>query len=150
MLALGTFPTSNPLRELLGCAMESNVFSKSTDPLKHVILIAEDEEVLRMILTDFLGDAGFVVVEAANAADALAVLDSKLVDLVFTDIQMPGVMDGIALAAWLLTHRPGLPVILTSGRAKPFLDGSNPKQRRFISKPYALDELEKQIRNLLH
>lgn len=118
----------------------------------HVILVAEDDERIRVLVADYLQDAGFKVIEAFNAANALTLIDSRgPIDLIFSDIQMPGEMDGDALAQWLHHHWPRIPVILTSGSdaIRPFIDPRS-KHRRFIRKPYALPELERQIRDLLH
>jgi two-component system, response regulator PdtaR len=112
-----------------------------------VILVAEDEAGIREVVAEFLSDSGFNVVEAPDAASALSLIQSQQVDLVFSDINMPGAMQGDSLADWLSTHRPTLPVILTSGVEKPTLRG---RARRFIRKPYLLLEVEHQIRELLH
>ena len=112
-----------------------------------VILVAEDEAGIREIVAEFLSDSGFKVVEAPNAEAALELIQSRPVDLVFSDVNMPGAMQGDTLADWLSTHRPTLPVILTSGVEKPTLRG---RARRFIRKPYLLLDVEHQIRELLH
>lgn len=112
-----------------------------------VILVAEDETLIRTLISEHLTDSGFKVMEAPNAAEALTLIESQAVDLVFTDVNMPGAMQGDSLADWLSTHRPSLPVIVTSGMAKPALRG---RSRRFIRKPYSLVDLEHQIRELLH
>jgi two-component system, response regulator PdtaR len=62
------------------------------DPI--VIIVTEDESALRMLATEVLAEAGYTVVEAARADDALAIMKSRSVDLLFTDVQMPGSMDG--------------------------------------------------------
>lgn len=81
--------------------------------MSHVILIAEDEELVRILVVEYLKDVGFKVIEAANAAHALAVInEAGPIDLVFTDIQMPGELDGQGLAHWLQQHRPDVPVLL--------------------------------------
>lgn len=112
-----------------------------------VILVAEDEAGIREVIAEFLSDSGFKVVEAPNAKAALDLIESRQIDLVFSDVNMPGSMQGDSLADWLSTNRPTLPVILTSGVEKPTLRG---RARRFIRKPYLLLELEHQIRELLH
>ena len=118
--------------------------------MSHIILIAEDEELIRMLIAEYLQDAGFKVIEAFNAAHALALInEAGLIDLLFTDIQMPGEMDGHALAQWVQRHWPDIPVLLTSGADRSFTDLSS-KHRRFIPKPYALPEVERHIRELLH
>jgi CheY-like chemotaxis protein len=112
------------------------------------ILIVEDELLTRIAAAEFLRDCGFTVMEAANAAEARLLVSSKaIVDLVFTDIQMPGDMDGRSLAGWLAREKPKLPVILTSARLEG--DAYSRGQRRFVRKPYLLSDIEKQIRELL-
>ena len=112
-----------------------------------VILVAEDEAGIRAIVAEYLSDSGFRVVEAPNAEAALNLIKSREIDLVFSDVNMPGGMQGDSLADWLSTNRPTLPVILTSGVGKPTLHG---RARRFIRKPYLLLDVEHQIRELLH
>jgi CheY-like chemotaxis protein len=81
-----------------------------------VVLVVEDEAFIRFDVADMLRDGGLEVMEAANAQEALAVLGSGgRIDLVFSDIQMPGPMNGLGLAAHIMANRPDLPVILTSG-----------------------------------
>lgn len=80
------------------------------------ILIVDDEPVIRGLLYDYLSEAGFraVAVECGDAAARL--LDQNTnIDLVFSDVQMPGTLDGFGLARWVKEHRPGLPVLLASG-----------------------------------
>ena len=80
------------------------------------VLVVEDETLIRLLASDSLRDEGFDVVTAASAADAIAVLESgDRVDFVFTDVTMPGAMNGVGLANWIRIHRPGLPVAITSG-----------------------------------
>lgn len=117
--------------------------------MNHVILIVEDEEIIRILVVEYLQDAGFKVIEAVHGAHALVEISkADRVDLVFTDVHMPGEMDGHALAKWLEQHRPAVPVLLTSGVDRPAVMAS--KLRRFIPKPYALPEVERHIRELLH
>src|SRR4051812_45793079 len=81
-----------------------------------VILVVEDELLIRMALAEFLEDSGFHVVEAGSAAEAIAIVESNpRIALVFSDVVMPGGMDGFGLAGWLDANRPGLPVMMTSG-----------------------------------
>ncbi|HEY6457736.1 MAG TPA: response regulator [Steroidobacteraceae bacterium] len=114
-----------------------------------VILVVEDTEELRSCVAEYFRVVGFDVVAAENAGDALAAIDSGIhVDLVFTDINMPGAIDGMGLARWLSAHRPLLPIILTSGDPRPELEGSAPHYH-FVRKPYSLDELEHDIRQMV-
>lgn len=86
----------------------------------NTILVVEDEALIRLYVADYLKDSGFKVVEAADGTTALEILQSdERVDLVFTDITLPGVTDGLALAQWVRRRKPGLPVILTSGKVTP-------------------------------
>jgi len=121
---------------------------EDTTATRPCILIVEDEVLTRIAAAEFLRDCGFSVIEAANAEEARLVLASRAhVDLVFTDIQMPGDMDGRSLAGWLARQKPNLPVILTSARLEG--DAVSRGQRRFVRKPYHLSDIEKQIRELL-
>jgi CheY-like chemotaxis protein len=115
-----------------------------------VILIVEDEVIIRSVVSEYLRDCAFTVIEAANAAEAVAVLSTQTdIDLVFSDITMPGAMDGLGLARWIHEKRAEIPILLTSGAA-PMLNASGPfTDERFIRKPYLLEEIEDQIRSLL-
>ena len=98
------------------------------------ILIVEDEPLVRAVLAENLRDAGFSVVEATNAGEALAYIGAASpVDLVFSDVRMPGPLDGIALARQLKTTHPLLPVILTSSEPG---SGNISDLGPFIQKPY--------------
>jgi DNA-binding NtrC family response regulator len=113
------------------------------------ILVVEDTADLRSCVSAYFRLAGFAVVATVNAQDALAAIDSGIhIDLVFTDVNMPGAMDGMGLAHWLSVIRPGLPIILTSGESRPELKRWTPG-RRFVHKPYLLDALEQDIRELI-
>jgi CheY-like chemotaxis protein len=114
-----------------------------------VILLVEDTEDLRSSVAEYFRIVGFDVVATENAGDALAAIDSGIrIDLVFSDINMPGAMDGMALARWLTVNRPLVPIILTSGEARPELERSVPHYR-FVRKPYSLGALEHDIRQLV-
>lgn len=106
---------------------------------KPVVLVVEDEAMIRLALSDYLQDCGFVVLDVGNAAEAIAALETKAfaVDVVLTDVRMPGEMDGFGLARWIRQHRPGLPVLITTGdktRAETVVDlcEKNP----IITKPH--------------
>lgn len=106
-----------------------------TSSLLHV-LVVEDQTSIREMLADELRCAGLIVTEAASADEALRLYQTLAqVDLVFTDVQMPGSLDGLALADTLSAIDPDLPVIVTSGAIGPeSVDG----RFRFIAKPYRL------------
>ncbi|MGI4797693.1 MAG: response regulator [Janthinobacterium lividum] len=106
------------------------------------ILVVDDEEPIREMLGWMLGDAGHVVYEASNGADALSFLRSQQrVDMVLSDINMPG-MDGLELCSRVTAEWPGLPVLLISGRPPPA------GVRAFIAKPFRWDVLATAIATL--
>src|ERR1700741_695356 len=77
---------------------------------QETILVVEDEVLVRMPISQYLRDCGYRVIEAANAQEAVTVLshEETVVDVVFTDIEMPGALDGFGLAKWVREHRPGV------------------------------------------
>lgn len=105
------------------------------------ILVVEDETLIRLIAADALEESGFKVLEACNAAEALTLLDEHgEVAVLFTDINMPGEMDGLALARHVARERPEIKVIITSG--KQWLDSSSlPDEGMFLPKPYRPSQL---------
>ena len=114
---------------------------------KAAILVVEDEVLVRSVVAEYLRDAGFTVVEAGNAAEAMALVASQIpVDIVFTDIQLGDGPDGLSLADWIDAHSAGLPVLLTSGA---FVPRGASGVRPFISKPYVYLQLERRLRALL-
>ena len=99
------------------------------------VLIVEDELILRMRAVDIVEDAGFNAVEAVNADEALAILDARSdIALLFTDIQMPGSMDGLKLAHALSNRWPPIKIIIVSGQIK-LTEAETPINSRFFGKP---------------
>src|SRR4030081_729799 len=99
------------------------------------ILVVEDEMLLRMRAVDMVEDAGFAAVEAINADDALAILESRSdIELLFTDIQMPGSMDGLNPASAVHEPWPAIMIILVSGQLK-LNDDDKPADNRLFGKP---------------
>ncbi len=108
----------------------------STFPL---VLIVEDEPFVREIAVAAIQDAGFEVVEAANAQEAVAILNSRSdVGVLFTDVDMPGKLDGLGLARLVHEQWPAIRLVVTSGRSLP---GPVPDDGRFMAKPYSLQTL---------
>jgi CheY-like chemotaxis protein len=108
-----------------------------------VVLVVDDEVVLRMAVCAHLREAGFVVIEAVDAEEAVELLGAnRSIALVFSDINMPGAVDGDDLAAWIASRYPGIKVLLTSGIVR---QGGPP----FIGKPYSFIELQHRIEAML-
>ena len=108
----------------------------STDlPEVPKVLVVEDEMMLRMRAVDIVEDAGFSPVQAVDADQALSILESRSdISLLFTDIQMPGSMDGLKLAHAVHDRWPAIKIILVSGQVKPS-DAEKPEDSRFFGKP---------------
>jgi CheY-like chemotaxis protein len=101
------------------------------------ILVIEDDVLVRALVADGLREAGFTVIEASNADDALAyVTAGGEVDLVFSDIRMPGSLSGLELARQLREGYPSLPIILTSGSHGP---DSADRLGMYLPKPYNIE-----------
>lgn len=97
----------------------TNTAATSLEPQASTILVVEDEVLIRMTISQYLRDCGYRVVEAANADEALQVLQSNIaIDVVFTDVEIPGSMDGFALAKWVRENRKGLDVVLAASPAR--------------------------------
>jgi CheY-like chemotaxis protein len=113
-----------------------------------VVLIVEDEFLLRMDAVDMIEAAGFDVVDAANADEAIAILESRFdITVVFTDIQMPGSMDGLKLAQAVRGRWPPIKIIATSGRVS-VTEEDLPEGGRFLAKPYSPTQVTGVLREL--
>ena len=114
-----------------------------------VVLVVEDEVLIRLVLADWLRECGMDCLEAADADEALQTLQSDCdIDLVFTDIRMPGKLNGLDLAKWMREQRPYTPVILASAHRPP-ADGSALADVPFFNKPYDLAAVTARIRDLV-
>lgn len=112
------------------------------------VLVVEDEPLLRMMAIDVVEDAGFEAIEAANADDAVALLEEHDdIAIIFTDIDMPGTMDGMKLAAAACDRWPPIRVIVTSGH-RSAADISLPKGAVFFAKPYDIDKVTAQLQRM--
>ena len=110
------------------------------------VLVVEDDYLVRAVAVAHLQECGFSIVEAQTADEAMLILqEDRSIAAVFSDVQMPGRMDGIGLAQWLARKCPKIKVLLTSGR----MDPNAPREWRFLAKPYKLEEMERVLRNLL-
>ncbi|RUW89862.1 response regulator [Mesorhizobium sp. M7A.F.Ca.US.011.01.1.1] len=118
---------------------------------RHVILVVEDEIIIRMDTAEQLREMGFEVVEASHAAEALQVFQSHIpVSLLFTDVQMPGAMNGLSLANWTLQNRPGVVVSITSGSEEMLAKARAIRDKQLVfSKPYDAKVIGRFFLNLL-
>ena len=110
-----------------------------------VILLVEDEVLIRIFEADLLQDAGFEVIEAANADEALRELENRPdVQVLFTDIHMPGTLGGLELACRVHERWPGIELLIASGRLRLGPD-EIPDSARFLSKPFEPRHLIQQL-----
>ena len=126
------------------------MFANLEPELKQVIIVAEDELLVRMFACALLTDAGYDVVEAQHADEAIAVLEDRApgVHALFTDVHMPGSMDGMALAHLTLRRWPWLALLIASGRARP-REEDLPRGSRFLPKPYEAHHVIGHLREML-
>ena len=115
-----------------------------------VVLVAEDEWVIRCCIAETLADAGFEVIEAEHGESALDALQRHApdIDVLFTDIRLPGNVDGLELAKRARALIPGLAVLIGSGNARPSPDDV-PPGAKFLPKPYSFRSIPAQVGALL-
>jgi|SRR5471030_106391 CheY-like chemotaxis protein len=116
---------------------------------RSAILVVEDDPLIRMVAVDIVEDLGFPTCEASGAEEAIQVLESRRdVFAVFTDINMPGSMNGVELSRYVKQRWPSLAVIVTSGRI-PAYGVALPKGCAFLPKPYRGAQLAQQLQQLV-
>jgi two-component system, response regulator PdtaR len=114
-----------------------------------VVLIVEDEFLVRMDTGAALETAGFDVIEAGDADEAIAILSARNdIRLIFTDVHMPGSMDGLKLVHFIRDRWPPVKVVATSGHAR-VTDSDLPEGVRFVPKPYSAAEITATLRELI-
>jgi CheY-like chemotaxis protein len=116
------------------------------------ILVVDDEILIRLVIAEYLRDCGYKVIEAAHADEALLVLgqSERSVDVVFTDVEMPGSMDGFALARWVRANRPDVDVILAGSIHRSVQAASDLcDQQDHVPKPYDPHSVRDRIYRLL-
>jgi CheY-like chemotaxis protein len=126
--------------------------SPQSDPLPNrepaTVLVVEDEVLIRLMIAQELRGAGFTVIEAVNANEALAVLKTPTkIDALMTDIRLPGSMDGVRLATLVRTAWPQVKIIIASAYAPDTLAPG--MKGTFIGKPYHPDKVIERLRKLL-
>ncbi|MES2289833.1 MAG: response regulator [Pseudomonadota bacterium] len=121
-----------------------------SDPCDTTIIVVDDEALIRMHGASMLEDAGYSVVEAANADEAIAILEGTTdVRLLFSDVDMPGSMNGVALAEVVHARWPNVRLLLTSGHHH-IANAQLPDDGRFIPKPYSQKAVVREVNSLLH
>ena len=120
-------------------------------PQRRVVLVVEDEPIILIALAAHLDDKGFAVREAHCAADAIAILEEPgcPIDLVFSDVRMPGEMDGFGLSRWIFENHPNVPVILASGNLGQITALENLCGAEALHKPYTFDTATDRIKSAL-
>jgi two-component system, response regulator PdtaR len=112
------------------------------------VLIVEDDFLLRMDAVDIVRNAGFEAIEAANADEAIAIIEADpSIHVVFTDVQMPGTMDGLKLARFIKDRWPPIKIVATSGRVK-VSEKDLPEGSVFVPKPYSPAQIIRTLREL--
>ena len=149
MLVLGSMPV--PVDGSFGHSIPASallmVLDRSGPPA--VVLIVEDEMMLRMRAVDMVEDAGYTPIEALDADEAIAILESRSdIALMCTDIQMPGGMDGLGLAHAVHNRWPTIKIIVVSGQLSP-PRSDLPPCSRFFGKPLNAGEVIAGIRGMI-
>ena len=116
---------------------------------KPIVLVVEDEMVLRMRAVDIVEDAGFVPIEAVSADQAIKILESRDdISLLLTDVQMPGSMDGLKLAHTAHTRWPHIKIILVSGHVA-ITDADKPSDSKFFPKPLEVKQMILELQEMI-
>lgn len=118
---------------------------------KQVVLVVDDEPIIRLALVCHLEEKGFEVREAGCAADAIAILEEPgcVVNLVFSDVRMPGEMDGLGLSRWIFENRPNIAVILASGDLGKATAMDDLCGAEAMAKPFSFDTATDKIREAI-
>jgi DNA-binding NtrC family response regulator len=122
-----------------------------TRETQETILVVDDDILVRMSISQYLRDCGYKVIEASHADEAMEVLLHKetVVDVVFSDIEMPGAVDGFGLAKWIHEHRPGLDVLLAGTVPRAVESAKDLCEQGPVPKPYDHQIVHNHIRRLL-
>jgi CheY-like chemotaxis protein len=140
------------LAEKFSSDLHSRVELRQREPMlsgKTVILVVEDEAIIRMCAVELVTEAGFEVLEAKCADEAISILETRIdVKLVFTDVEMPGTMDGLKLAHYIRNRWPPIKILAASGKTI-IQESQFPPGARFFPKPYADRTIVEAIIDLL-
>jgi CheY-like chemotaxis protein len=129
-------------------AFELAVMKEASRPAP-AVLVVEDDPMIRIDAVMLVEEAGFRVYEAADADEAISLLEQRQdIRLIFTDVKMPGSMDGLKLAHYVRGRWPPVKIIVTSGQFRP-KDGDLPLGGIFLSKPYRAEQVAQHLRQLI-
>jgi DNA-binding NtrC family response regulator len=119
--------------------------------IQETILVVEDDVLVRMPIAQYLRDCEYKVIEASNADEAMQVLlhQETLVDVVFSDVDMPGTVDGFGLSKWIREHRPGVDVLLAGTVSRTIKSAKDLCEQGPVPKPYDAQVVHNRIRRLL-
>ena len=122
-----------------------------TRPRVQTVLVVDDDVLIRLSIAAYLRECGFTVLEADGPGEAITIFEAQVeIDLVFSDVQMPGEMDGFGLARWVRAHRPGVKVILSSGVVKASNAAAELCEHdAFLEKPYHEQQVAEHIKALM-
>ncbi|MBM6581988.1 response regulator [Microvirga sp. BT689] len=129
----------------------STHLSAKAGPSPQTVLVVEDEVLIRLVIAEYLRECGYRVHEAVNADEAILILRAPevSVDIVFSDVEMPGDMDGFGLARWVRANMPQTQVILTSGAERSAdIAGTLCEAGPLLEKPYPTQDVVDRIRQL--
>jgi two-component system, response regulator PdtaR len=122
---------------------------QASNTVPAVILIVEDEPLVRDLAVEVIEDAGFVTLEAGNADQAVVVLEARSdIAVIFTDINMPGSMDGLKLAHTVRDRWPPIKILVASGQVR-LCPSDLPSNSAFLEKPYRADAVIARLRSLV-
>jgi len=117
---------------------------------RHVVLVVDDEPAIRAVLCEFLRDCGFHPLAVASGDEAVRLIARGVaIDLVFSDVRMPGELDGYGLAHWILENRPDLPILLVTGDLGKANAAAEFGGAEVLSKPYEFDVAARKIRDMI-
>jgi CheY-like chemotaxis protein len=127
------------------------VTNEVTGDGRQVVLVVEDEVLIRMVISDYLRSCGYKVIEATSADEAMIILQHAEigVDVVFSDVEMPGSMDGFQLSKWLRANRPGVDVILTGSVPRAADAAADLCESGPLPKPYQPETAVDHIKRLM-
>ncbi len=128
----------------------AHICNKPVSACTATILLVEDDEAVRDVATELLEDAGYAVLQAGDAHAAMRIIESRPgIDLVFSDVRMPGKVDGVGLARWVRRLHPELLMVLVSGYVEPESLLRATEVDAILQKPYTTGEVLRRLQALL-